>query len=173
MQNDLIGQKTLLNESEIFGEKLKAFTEWWRIPLVFIFGQKFNLAGLSVKITDLRNRQELKITLILKHDLRLISFLDEINAKRRISVDPYTSFFLVYNDVVAKARNMSVKLQKDRFISCIHIYCWKKPKIRKSKKKNIRKKSLVWEHLVFLIDDVDSSQKMFRDKQFSPYMYFF
>ena len=75
-----------------FGEKLKAFTEWWRIPLVFIFGQKFNLAGLSVKITDLRNRQELKITLILRHDLRLISFLHEINAKRRISVDPFFFF---------------------------------------------------------------------------------
>ena len=49
---------------------------------------------------------------------------------------PLLLFFKVRN-ALAKARNMSVKLQKDHFISCIHIYCGKNRKnIRKSKNKN-------------------------------------
>ena len=81
---------------------------------------------------------------------------------------PLLLFCKVCNDLV-KARNMSVKLQK-RSLHILYSYIlWKNPKLEKVKKKNIRKKSLVWEHLVFLIDDVDSSQKMFRDKQFFSY----
>jgi len=91
-QNDVIGWKTLSERIGIFDENLNASSGWPWFAIRFVFVQKFNLAGLSVKLANLRNRQELKITLILKHDLRLISFLHEINAKWRISVDPFFFF---------------------------------------------------------------------------------